>query len=353
MKLRAVADRTGLWVEGLVIAFLIVFPWILQLAGTGTDLGTRILIFGLFGLGMDLIFGFTGLLSFGQAAFFGSGGFITSYLLVQHIIPNTLAALAIGTICAAILGAAIGSLALRQRGIYFAMLTIAFAQLFYFLENSPLRAYTGGENGLPGVPRPTVPLGFTTLDFSSGIGMYVFVAIIYFVGFAIARRIVRSPFGAVLHAILENRERAAAVGHDVRLYQLVAFTIAAAYAGCAGSLLAMLQNYMPPEAFSIEQSGEILIMTVIGGAGTLIGPLVGAGVWLYLRQELQNIDLVANIWKLVLGVIFVLLVTGFRRGIVGGFVAFAQRRARRREAAEAEELARMETLAEEKAAAEL
>jgi branched-chain amino acid transport system permease protein len=323
--LRPVGDRTGWWVEGAVAVFLVLFPTLLALLGMGTDLGTRIVILGLFGLGVDLIFGYTGLLSFGQAAFFGTGGFVTAYLLISHIVPNTLGALAIGTAVAAFFGALIGALALRQVGIYFAMLTLAFGQLFYFLENSPLRAFTGSENGLPGVPKPTIPLGFRTLDFSSSLGTYVFVAIVYFAGFFIARRIVRSPFGAVLRAIRENPERALAVGHRVWGYKLVAFTIAAAYAGLAGGLLGMFQGYMPPEAFSIDQSGEIIVMTVIGGPGTLIGALVGAGVWTYLRQALQNIDVVAGVWKLILGLVFVVLITGFRRGIVGAVVSLVQR----------------------------
>ncbi len=328
MRLGPVGDRSGWWVEAAIAVFLVVFPTVMAALGAGPDLATRILILGLFGLGVDLIFGFTGLLSFGQAAFFGSGGFITGYLLIHNIVNNSLGALAIGTIGAAIFGVVIGELALRQTGVYFAMLTLAFGELFYFLDLSPLRNYTGSENGMPGVPKPTVPLGFTTLDFTSNLGTYVFVAILYFFGFVIARRIVRSPFGAVLRAILENPERAAAVGHDVRRYKLVVFTIAAAYAGLAGGLLGMFQGYMPYEALSIDQSGEIIVMTVIGGPGTLIGPLVGAGIWTYLRQELQNIDVIASIWKLILGLVFILLVTGFRRGIVGGVVTLVERRKR-------------------------
>jgi len=321
VTLGPVGDRTGWWVEGAVGLFLIMFPALLASVGAGIDLGTRILILGLFGLGVDLIFGFTGLLSFGQAAFFGTGGFVTAYLLIGHVVPNSLLALAIGTAVAALFGALIGALALRQVGIYFAMLTLAFGQLFYFLENSPLRAWTGSENGLPGVPKPSIG----ALDFSTSIGTYVFVAIIYFAGFFVARRIVRSPFGAVLRAILENPDRALAVGHNIARYKLVVFTIAAAYGGLAGGLLGMFQGYMPPEAFSIDQSGEIIVMTVIGGPGTLIGPLVGAGLWTYLRQALQNIDVIAGIWKLILGLVFVLLVTGFRQGIVGAVVALVKR----------------------------
>jgi branched-chain amino acid transport system permease protein len=323
--LRPVGDRTGWWVEGAVALFLIGFPALLALFGGGADLGTRILILGLFGIGLDLIFGYTGLLSFGQAAFYGTGGFVTAHLLIAHVIPNTLGALAVGTLVAAVFGALIGALALRQVGIYFAMLTLAFGQLFYFMENSPLRAYTGSENGLPGVPKPSIPLGGTTLDFSSTFGTYVFVAVIYFAGFFIARRIVRSPFGAVLRAIRENPERAQAVGHQISRYKLVAFTIAAAYGGLAGGLLGMFQGYMPPEAFSIDQSGEIIVMTVIGGPGTLIGPLLGAAVWTLLRQELQNIDVIAGVWKLILGLVFILLITGFRRGLVGAVIALVRR----------------------------
>jgi branched-chain amino acid transport system permease protein len=325
MILGPVGDRTGWKVEGAIALFLVAFPALLALCGVGTDLGTRILILGLFGIGVDLIFGYTGLLSFGQAAFYGTGGFITANLLIHHIVPNALGALAIGTLGGALAGALVGSLALRQVGIYFAMLTLAFGQLFYFLENSPLRAYTGSENGLPGVPKPVFTAGPWTLDFSSSLGTYVFVALIYFAGFWVARRIVRSPFGAVLRAIRENPERALAVGHRVPRYKLVAFTIAAAYGGLAGGLLGIFQGYMPPEAFSIDQSGEIIVMTVIGGPGTLIGPLVGAGVWTLLRQGLQNVDVIAGIWKLVLGLVFVLLITGFRRGLVGAAIALAAR----------------------------
>jgi len=325
VKLGPVGDRSGLWVEGAVALFLIAFPTIVAFLNAGTDLATRILILGLFGLGVDLIFGFTGLLSFGQAAFYGSGGFITGYLLIHNIVSNSLAALALGTLAAAFFGLVIGALALRQTGVYFAMLTLAFGELFYFLDLSPLRNFTGSENGMPGVPKPVVPLGFTTLDFTSSMGTYIFVAILYFIGFVIARRIVRSPFGAVLRAIFENPERAAAVGHSVPRYKLVVFTIAAAYGGLAGGLLGMFQGYMPYEALSIDQSGEIIVMTVIGGPGTLIGPLIGAAVWTYLRQELQNIDAIAGIWKLILGLVFVLLITGFRRGIVGAILALTHR----------------------------
>ena len=308
-----------------MLVFLVAFPTLVGFAGGGVTLAARILVLGLFGLGVDLLFGFTGLLSFGQAAFYGTGGFVAGYLLIHHIVPSTILALAIGMLVAAVAGLVVGSLALRQVGVYFAMLTLAFSQLFYFLDNSPLRELTGGENGLPGVPRAEV-LG---IHFSSLQETYAFIAIVYFIGFVVMRRIVASPFGHVLRAILDNPIRAAAAGHDVYRYKLVAFTIAAAYAGLAGGLLGLFQGYLPPDMFTIDQSGQIIVMEVIGGPGTLVGPLIGATVWIYLSQVLQNIGAIGSLWKLVLGLVFVLLITGFRRGIAGGVSTFLQQWQRR------------------------
>jgi branched-chain amino acid transport system permease protein len=307
-------------------AFLAVFPLVLGHVGGGIALASRIVVLALFGLGVDLIFGFTGLLSFGQAAFYGTGGFIAGILLIRGIVTSTVEALAIGTAVAALAGAFIGALSLRQVGVYFAMLTLAFAQMFYFLDNSALRNYTGGENGLPGIPRAEV-LGF---HFASNNEAYVFIAIVYFIAFAVMWLIVRSSFGHVLRAILENPERAAAAGHDVYRYKLVAFTIAAAYAGLAGGLLGLFQGYLPPDMFTLDTSGQIIVIEVIGGPGTLVGPLLGSIVWIYFSQVLQNFSAIAGLWKLLLGILFVALVTGFRHGIVGGATTWMRQRARRR-----------------------
>jgi branched-chain amino acid transport system permease protein len=308
--------------------FLAIFPIVLEHAGGGIALASRILVLALFCLGVDLIFGFTGLLSFGQAAFYGTGGFVTGYLLISKAVGNTLEALAIGTASAALAGLLIGALSLRQVGVYFAMLTLAFAQMFYFLDNSALRNYTGGENGLPGVPRAEV-FGF---HFASNNEAYVFIAIVYFIAFALMWLIVRSSFGHVLRAILENPERAAAAGHDVYVYKVVAFTIAAAYAGLAGGLLGLFQGYLPPDMFTIDTSGQIIVIEVIGGPGTLVGPLVGSIVWVYLSQVLQNFGAIAGLWKLLLGIVFVLLITGFRRGIAGGMIMWLRQLTRRQPA---------------------
>jgi branched-chain amino acid transport system ATP-binding protein/branched-chain amino acid transport system permease protein len=307
------------WLPELATAVaLIAAPPILSHLGFVPDTMSRILVLGLFGIGFDLLFGYTGLLSFGQAAFFGTGGFTAAYLLTRLGLSSVMLSLALGILAAAVCGVAVGLIALRRTGIYFAMITVAIAQVFFFLENSPLADFTGGENGLPGVPAPTFSLGFATLPIHSGWSMYGFIAACYFVGLLVARRIVQSPIGCILAAIRDNPLRAAAVGHDVHGYKLLIFVIAAAYSGLAGGLLGVLQGYMPPDAFSFDTSGQLVMQTVIGGAGTLYGPLVGAAVWLYLRDFLQESAGLGAQWKLVLGVIFVLLVCFLRRGIIGG-----------------------------------
>ncbi len=312
-------------VEALTAAGLIVAPFILPYLGFSPGTIDRILIWGLFGLGFDILFGFTGLLSFGQSAFFGTGGMVAAYLLTVAGFPNIIVAVLIGAIVAAAVGYLVGLVALRRTGIYFAMITVAIAEVFFFVEFNPLSEYTGGENGLPGVPRPSVWVGFTTLKFETEGWIYAFMAFWYFIGFVLALRIVRSPVGAILRAIRDNPLRAAAVGHNIDRYKLTAFVIAAAYAGFAGGLLGLMQGFMPPDAFMFDTSGQLVMQTAIGGAGTLFGPLVGAAVWLYLSDFFQTTLHLGATWKLVLGVVFVLLVVFLRHGIVGALVLVWQR----------------------------
>src|SRR3954453_6890202 len=236
-------------VEALTAIGLIAAPFVLPYLGFAPNTVNRILVWGLFGLGFDILFGFTGLLSFGQSAFYGTGGFVAAYLLTRAGFPNVLLALVIGMMAAAVTGYLVGLIALRRTGIYFAMITVAIAQVFYFVEFNPLADWTGGENGLPGVPTPSFNLGFTTLHFTTGWSLYQFLALCYFVGVVIALRIVRSPVGAIFSAIRDNPLRATAVGHNIHGYKLTAFVIAAAYAGFAGGLLGVLQAFMPPDAF--------------------------------------------------------------------------------------------------------
>ncbi len=305
-------------VELLTAAGLIAAPFVLPSLGFTPTTINRILVWGLFGVGFDILFGFTGLLSFGQSAFFGTGGMVAAYLLTVVNFPSVIAALIIGASVAACVGCLVGLIALRRTGIYFAMITVAIAEVFFFVEFNPLSDYTGGENGLPGVPAPTLYLGFATIQFDSDARLYAFLAFWFFIGMVIALRIVRSPVGAVLRAIRDNPLRAAAVGHSIHHYKLTAFVVAAAYAGFAGGLLGVMQGFMPPDAFMFDTSGQLVMQTAIGGAGTLFGPLLGAAVWLYLSDFLQTTLHLGAAWKLVLGVVFVLLVCFLRHGLIGG-----------------------------------
>lgn len=305
-------------IELLTAAGLIAAPFVLPWLGFAPNTVNRILVWGLFGLGFDILFGFTGLLSFGQSAFYGTGGFVAAWLLTRAGFPYVVLALVIGMVAAAATGYLIGLIALRRTGIYFAMITVAIAEVFFFVEFNPLSDFTGGENGLPGVPTPSFNLGFTTLHFTTGWSLYQFLALCYFIGVVIALRIVRSPVGAVFSAIRDNPLRATAVGHNIHGYKLAAFVIAAAYAGFAGGLLGVLQAFMPPDAFTFDTSGQLVMQTAIGGRGTLFGPLVGAAVWLSLQDFLQAALGLGAAWKLVLGIVFVLLVCFLRRGIIGG-----------------------------------
>ncbi|MGE5148957.1 MAG: ABC transporter permease subunit [Rhodospirillaceae bacterium] len=308
--------------ELLTALGLLLAPFVLPHLGLAPNTANRILVWGLFGIGFDILFGYTGLLSFGQAAFYGTGGMVAAYLLTRAGFPSVWGALAIGMVSSAVVGWLVGLIALRRTGIYFAMITVAIGEVFYFVEFNPLSDWTGGENGLPGVPTPSLYLGFTTLHFTSGWALYPFLAACYFVGIVIALRIVRSPVGAILSAIRENPLRAAAVGHNIHAYKLTAFVIAATYAGLAGGLLGILQAFMPPEAFIFDTSGQLVMQTAIGGPGTLFGPLLGAAVWLslqdFLQQFLQSTLGLGGAWKLVLGMVFVLLVCFLRHGLVGG-----------------------------------
>ena len=328
-------------IELLTAVALVAAPFVLPLLDFSPNTMNRILIWALFGLGFDILFGFTGLLSFGQSAFFGTGGMFAAYLMTRLGFPYVVVAIFIGAIVAALVGYVIGFIALRRTGIYFAMITVAIAEMFYFLEFSPLSDFTGGENGLPGVPTPSFNLGFTTIRLDSDWSMYAFLAFWFFIGMVLALRIVRSPVGHILRAIRENPLRAQAVGHNIQAYKHIAFVVAAAYAGFAGGLLGVMQGFMPPDAFMFDTSGQLVMQTAIGGAGTLFGPLVGATVWLYLSDFFQTTLHLGATWKLVLGIVFVLLVVFLRHGIVGGIVdlyAWSRNRGKAHEAAESDEV---------------
>ena len=323
------SERKGVrrwWPEVAAAIGLVAAPLVLPVLGFAPDTVNRIVVWGLFGLGFDMLFGYTGMLSFGQSAFFGTGGFVAAYLLTNNMVGNVVLALLIGMVAASVAGVFVGMIALRRTGIYFAMITVAIAQVFFFLENSPLSDFTGGENGIPGVPAPKFDLGFVQIQVGNGWSMYWFLAACFFIGLVIARRIVASPVGAILMAIRDNPQRAEALGHATWRYKLTIFVIASAYAGFAGGLLGVLQGYMPPDAFTFDTSGQLVIQTVIGGTGTLFGPLFGAGIWLYLHDFLQGPMGLGSAWRLALGLVFVLLVCFLRRGILGGIADLFRRK---------------------------
>ena len=281
----------------------------------------KLLCFAIFACAFNLLLGFSGMLSFGHAAFFGAGAYVTGWLVTAQA-WGPLAALAGGALAAGILGLAIGALAIRRQGIYFAMVTLALAQLVYFVcLEAP---FTGGENGLQGIGRGTL-LGILPLQ--SDTTMYYLVLAVFLGVLLLIRRIVHSPFGQVLKAIRDNEQRAISLGYEVRRYKLLAFVLSAALAGVGGSLKALVLGFTTLSDVLQSTSGEVILMTLLGGAGTFLGPVVGAGVVVTLQEYLSG--LVGGWVTVIIGAIFVACVLTFRRGIVGEFTARVARFSRR------------------------
>jgi branched-chain amino acid transport system permease protein len=278
----------------------------------------KLLCFAIFACAYNLLLGFSGMLSFGHAAFFGSAAYITGWLATAHgwgTVPATLA----GVVVAMVLGLAIGALAIRRRGIYFAMITLALAQLLYFVcLEAP---FTGGENGLQGVPRGAL-LGI--LPLRSDLPMYYLVLGAFLAVFLFIRRVVHSPFGQVLKAIRENESRAISLGYDVHRYKLVAFVLSATLAGLAGALKTLVLGFVTLSDVSQATSGEVILMTLVGGTGTFFGPVIGAAVIVTLQEYLS--DIVGGWVTVIIGAIFIACVLVFRRGIVGELAALRPRR---------------------------
>jgi branched-chain amino acid transport system permease protein len=278
----------------------------------------KLLCFATFACAYNLLLGFSGMLSFGHAAFFGSAAYVTGWLAAVHgwaSVPATLAGVAV----AMVLGLAIGALAIRRRGIYFAMITLALAQLIYFVcLEAP---FTGGENGLQGVPRGAL-LG--VLPLKSDLPMYYLVLGMFVGVFLFIRRVVHSPFGQVLKAIRENESRAISLGYDVQRYKLVAFVLSAALAGLAGALKTLVLGFVTLSDVSQATSGEVILMTLAGGTGTFFGPVIGAAVIVTLQEYLS--DIVGGWVTVIIGAIFIACVLVFRRGIVGELAALRTRR---------------------------
>ena len=284
----------------------------------------KLLCFGLFACAFNLLIGFTGLLSFGHAAFFGGAGYIAGYVLRDMGLPFELAILA-GVGGGALIGLVMGALAIRRSGIYFSMITLALAQMVSY---AALRApFTGGEDGLQGVPRGKL---FGVVDLGNDVTMYYVVLAIFVAGFALIMRTVHSPFGQVLKAIKENEPRAISLGYEVDRYKLMAFVLSAALAGLAGATKTVVLGFETLTDVHWTMSGMVILMTLVGGMGTLVGPILGAFIIITLENKLgdvgtflaqaTNIEWFGSLGEsvgMVTGLIFIACVLLFRRGIVG------------------------------------
>ena len=286
-----------------MIVFLAVAPFVLYPVFL-----MKLLCFALFALAFNLLIGYVGLLSFGHAAYFGMGGYIAGHAAKAWGLSPELAIIA-GAVVAGLLGAAFGWVAIRRQGIYFAMITLALAQMVYFFcVQAP---FTGGEDGIQAIPRGSL-LGVVPLD--RDMSMYWFVAAIFLGGFLLIHRIVHSPFGQVLKAIRENEPRTTSLGYKTDDYKLIAFILSATIAGVAGATKSLVFGIATLTDVHWSMSGEVVLMTLVGGLGTTFGPAIGAAVIVTMQNYLAEL----GAWVTVIqGVIFVATVLAFRRGIIG------------------------------------
>jgi branched-chain amino acid transport system permease protein len=280
----------------------------------------KLLCFAIFAIAFNLLLGFTGLLSFGHAAFFGSAAYITGYVIKSQNFTPELGLLA-GMVGAGLIGLVVGLVAIRRQGIYFAMITLAIAQMVFFVcLQAP---FTGGEDGLQGVPRGAL---FGLLPLESDTSMYYLVLAVFMACFLAISRIVHSPFGQVLKMIRENEPRAISLGYQVDRYKLLAFVLSAALAGLAGSLKTLVMGFATLSDVHWSMSGEVILMSLLGGVGTFFGPVLGSGIVIALQDMLA--DKVGSWVTVIIGVIFVLCVLAFRKGVVGELQAYLERRRR-------------------------
>jgi branched-chain amino acid transport system permease protein len=289
-------------VAGLIVAPFMVYPIFLM----------KMLCFALFASAFNLLLGYTGILSFGHAAFFGGAAYVTAHAVKEWGVTPEIGIL-LGMLTAAALGLVIGYLAIRRQGIYSTMITLALAQMFFFFCLQA--AFTHGEDGLQGVPRGYL---FGIIDLNQPMTMYYFVLAVFVLGVFAIWRIINSPFGMILKSVRENENRAVSLGYSVNRYKLAAFVMSAALAGLAGGLKALVFQFATLTDVGWQMSGEVILMTLLGGIGTLIGPIVGAAFVVALQNYLATSDFPVTI---VTGLIFMACVLLFRKGIVGEFYA--------------------------------
>jgi branched-chain amino acid transport system permease protein len=302
-----------------VLLFLLVFPLLMPYEA----LAVNILVFGLYAVGFNLLFGYTGLLSFGHAAFFGTGSYLAGIAIAHAGVPWPLAIL-VGVAGSVVVGAGVGFLAIRSRGIYFSMVTLALAQIVYYVFYKAER-WTGGENGLRGVRVDPVEIAGLRLDFTNPTTKYYVIFVFVAAALWFVSRILASPFGAVMEAIRENDKRAAACGYDVARSKLLVFVLSAGLCGLAGALRALHLSVVPIDSLHYLTSGHAVMMCLLGGMGTFFGPFVGAAVFLYLEDVVTTMT---THWMLVVGIVFMLFVLFFPRGIWGTLLHELRRRTR-------------------------
>ncbi len=293
---------------GIFSAIVLTMPYWLPLIGGYEALATKIAIWALFALGFDILLGFTGYLSFGHAAFFGTAAYTTG-LMFRHVSADVLPAAGASLLVTLILALALGFLTLRRSGIYFSILTLAFAEMLHAAGLSIFAKWTGGDNGLTMQTKPVL-MGLPM----EGLNVFYLCAALLIIGYIIARQIKRSPLGLTLQAIKENPMRLEYTGVNVMAYKVTAYLISAMYAGLAGTLMVVYEPYVATKFLHWSTSGEVVIMSVIGGVNTLLGPMIGATFMLYFENVVQGA--IGEQWKLVLGLIFVLVVIF----LPGGFV---------------------------------
>jgi branched-chain amino acid transport system permease protein len=306
----AVASRSSILIGTAVMAALLA---VAPFAGIYPVFVMKALCFAMFACAFNLLLGFGGLLSFGHAMFLGTAGYVTAHAAKVWGFPAEFAILA-GTVASALLGTVVGALAIRRQGIYFAMITLAIAQMMYFFYiQAP---FTHGEDGIQAVPRGRL---FGIVDLSQPMAMYFTVLVIFIVVFLLIYRIIHSPFGQVLKAIRENEPRAVSLGYDADRYKLIAFILSATLAGLAGAVKAIVFQLASLTDVHWTMSGEVVLMTLLGGMGTIFGPVIGAFVIVALESYLAGF----GEWVTVItGAIFVVCVLAFRRGIVGELAAW-------------------------------
>jgi branched-chain amino acid transport system permease protein len=292
---------------------LLGMPYWLDWVGGYTSLGSRVLVLALAAMSLNFLLGFTGVLSFGHAAYFGLGVYGVG-LTIKYLVPNTLIGIAVGMISGTIAAAIIGALIVRLRGIYFAMATIAFGQVFYFIAYR-WNSVTGGDDGLSGWQRVPIDLGFTTVDIlGNDKAFYYLILVCFALAIAVMAALLRSPFGRTLLAIRENERRARFLGIPVDWHIWLSWVISCLFVSLAGTLYALLNNFADPHDLRWDQSGDFVIMAVLGGMRVFWGPLIGAAIFVVLQDYISSET--AN-WMSFIGLFFVLVVLFFPRGVLG------------------------------------